>query len=305
MPNKHEELWEVLDALTELGLAYIFGLQKLSQNQKASCLKTSRLERSGPSKKLASDEFYQPAGHNVQAKQCTADFSACAGTIMPNKHEELWAVLDALNPGCLGDYKAFAEFYSKPIRKGQSSTATEYEVQKVCFRPYIITIFTMCSSTLPCVLCVTICLLLLLLLLLQGAERLARLQRALQRVYLRRTKAIIQDQLPKKRDNIVFCQLKPLQYRCRFDHSTVTSLSQFALPYMTITKDMAYKEMNDRSTKGGAAAVLAWLALGFQGIQGISGHEHAGQCNRPALLSSPGRVFILMHGSFLTCCQEF
>jgi SNF2 family DNA or RNA helicase len=57
--------------------------------------------------------------------------AAAAGTIMPNKHEELWAVLDALNPGCLGDYKAFSDFYSKPIRKGQSSTAAEYEVQKV------------------------------------------------------------------------------------------------------------------------------------------------------------------------------
>jgi hypothetical protein len=61
--------------------------------------------------------------------------------------------------------------------------------------------------------------------LLQGAERLARLQRALQRVYLRRTKAIIQDQLPKKRDIIVFCQLKPLQYRCGCVYSSTILLS--------------------------------------------------------------------------------
>lgn len=49
---------------------------------------------------------------------------------------------------------------------------------------------------------------------LQGEERLEQLQKALRKVYLRRTKAIIADQLPTKRDIIVFCRLKPLQYRC-------------------------------------------------------------------------------------------
>lgn len=35
--------------------------------------------------------------------------------------------------------------------------------------------------------------------LVQGAERLSQLQELLQKVYLRRTKAIIADQLPKKK----------------------------------------------------------------------------------------------------------
>lgn len=55
----------------------------------------------------------------------------CTGTIMPNKHEELWGVLNCLAPGCLGDYKGFADYYSKPIRKGQSRTALPHEVKKV------------------------------------------------------------------------------------------------------------------------------------------------------------------------------
>lgn len=54
-----------------------------------------------------------------------------AGTIMQNDWDELYAVLDLLSPGCLGDYGGFVEFYSKPIKRGQSSTASNYEITKV------------------------------------------------------------------------------------------------------------------------------------------------------------------------------
>jgi hypothetical protein len=54
-----------------------------------------------------------------------------AGTIMQNDWDELFAVLDLLCPNCLGEYGGFVEYYSKPIKRGQSSTANSYEVVKV------------------------------------------------------------------------------------------------------------------------------------------------------------------------------
>lgn len=50
---------------------------------------------------------------------------------MQNDWDELFAVLDLLSPGCLGEYGGFVEYYSKPIKRGQSSTAPAYEVVKV------------------------------------------------------------------------------------------------------------------------------------------------------------------------------
>jgi hypothetical protein len=47
----------------------------------------------------------------------------------------------------------------------------------------------------------------------QGEKRLRQLVDVVKGVTLRRTKAIIADQLPRKTDNVVFCQLQPLQYR--------------------------------------------------------------------------------------------
>lgn len=47
----------------------------------------------------------------------------------------------------------------------------------------------------------------------QGEKRRKQLVGVVQQVALRRTKAIIADQLPRKTDNVVFCQLQPLQYR--------------------------------------------------------------------------------------------
>jgi SNF2 family DNA or RNA helicase len=51
---------------------------------------------------------------------------------MQNDWDELYAVLDLLCPHCLGEYSGFVDYYSKPIKRGQSSTASEYEVVKVC-----------------------------------------------------------------------------------------------------------------------------------------------------------------------------
>lgn len=50
---------------------------------------------------------------------------------MQNDWDELYAVLDLLCPYCLGEYGGFVEYYSKPIKRGQSSTASNYEKVKV------------------------------------------------------------------------------------------------------------------------------------------------------------------------------
>lgn len=47
----------------------------------------------------------------------------------------------------------------------------------------------------------------------QAEKRRRQLVDVVKQVTLRRTKAIIADQLPRKTDNVVFCQLQPLQYR--------------------------------------------------------------------------------------------
>lgn len=54
-----------------------------------------------------------------------------SGTIMQNDWDELYAVLDLLCPYCLGEYGGYVEYYSKPIKRGQSSTASNYEKVKV------------------------------------------------------------------------------------------------------------------------------------------------------------------------------
>jgi hypothetical protein len=50
---------------------------------------------------------------------------------MQNDWDELYAVLDLLCPYCLGEYGGYVEYYSKPIKRGQSSTASNYEKVKV------------------------------------------------------------------------------------------------------------------------------------------------------------------------------
>lgn len=53
---------------------------------------------------------------------------------MQNTFDELFAVLDLMSPGCLGTYGAFRAYYSAPIKRGQSSSAREYEIVKVRVR---------------------------------------------------------------------------------------------------------------------------------------------------------------------------
>ncbi|MEW5318408.1 MAG: hypothetical protein WDW38_009633 [Sanguina aurantia] len=100
-----------------------------------------------------------------------------SGTIMQNRHKELWCIVDCLRPGYLGDSRSFMIYYTKPLRLGQQKGAQQSAID------------------------------------LKDA-RLAELIGRLKQVVLRRTKAIIADQMPSKINRVVFVELSWLQTLC-------------------------------------------------------------------------------------------
>lgn len=97
------------------------------------------------------------------------------GTAIQNKYEELWALLDWTNPGHFGPRAEWMQTISKPLAVGQSHEATVAQL-------------SLARKT---------------------AKKLV--QNLLPRYFLRRMKTLIADQLPKKTDRVVFCQLSELQ----------------------------------------------------------------------------------------------
>jgi len=84
-------------------------------------------------------------------------------------------VCNAIPKGCLGEWAAFNEHYSRPIKRGQTKTADRDAVKL-------------------------------------GRKRSAELVQALLPLMLRRTKQEkLAKELPDKVDRIVFCALTPLQ----------------------------------------------------------------------------------------------
>ncbi|KAJ7482264.1 RAD26-like SNF2 family DNA-dependent ATPase [Mycena galericulata] len=108
--------------------------------------------------------------------QCVRRFGL-TGTAIQNSYDELWTILDWTSPGMLGDRRQWRGFVSKPLRIGQSASATEQE-RLQCKKVSDILV----KNLLP-------------------------------RFFLRRTKSIIAHQLPKKSDEVVFCPLTPIQIR--------------------------------------------------------------------------------------------
>jgi DNA excision repair protein ERCC-6-like 2 len=101
---------------------------------------------------------------------------ALSGTPMANDYIELFHLIYLVAPGELGTSKFFQEEFAKKIKHGMRSDATEEQIA-------------------------------------EGADAQESLQDLLRPLMLRRTKAIIAHQMPKKKDNIVFCQLAPLQMK--------------------------------------------------------------------------------------------
>ncbi|RDX43671.1 hypothetical protein OH76DRAFT_1544375 [Lentinus brumalis] len=98
-----------------------------------------------------------------------------SGTVIQNGYDELWTVLNWTNPGAVGTKKQWESYVEKPLRVGQSKSASDEEHVKAALVAKILT-----GQLLP-------------------------------QLFLRRTKDIIQHQLPKKTDQVVFCPLTPMQ----------------------------------------------------------------------------------------------
>ncbi|KAF2196231.1 hypothetical protein GQ43DRAFT_459275 [Delitschia confertaspora ATCC 74209] len=109
------------------------------------------------------------------------------GTAIQNRYEELWTLLNWANPGKYGTAMSWKHDITTPLKVGQSHDATNEQ--------------------------------------LANARMKARelVEDILPNVFLRRMKSLIADQLPKKVDRVVFCQLTDLQaeaYRNLVDSET-------------------------------------------------------------------------------------
>ncbi|XP_064498563.1 DNA excision repair protein ERCC-6-like 2 isoform X4 [Pseudopipra pipra] len=96
------------------------------------------------------------------------------GTILQNNMKELWCVMDWAVPGLLGSRADFKKTFSDPVEHGQRHTATKRELAT-------------------------------------GRKAMVKLARKMSGWFLRRTKALISDQLPKKEDRMVYCSLTEFQ----------------------------------------------------------------------------------------------
>ncbi|XP_060236319.1 DNA excision repair protein ERCC-6-like 2 isoform X3 [Meriones unguiculatus] len=96
------------------------------------------------------------------------------GTILQNNMKELWCVMDWAVPGLLGSRIQFKKQFSDPVEHGQRHTATKRELAT-------------------------------------GRKAMHRLAKKMSGCFLRRTKTLIKDQLPKKEDRMVYCSLTDFQ----------------------------------------------------------------------------------------------
>ena len=97
------------------------------------------------------------------------------GTAIQNKYEELWTLLNWTNPGRLGPITVWRTSVCEPLKLGQSHDASNYQLAR--------------------------------------ARKTAKslVQNLLPNFFVRRTKDLIKDQLPKKTDRVVFCPLTDTQ----------------------------------------------------------------------------------------------
>uniref|UniRef100_A0A3P9JYI6 ERCC excision repair 6 like 2 n=1 Tax=Oryzias latipes TaxID=8090 RepID=A0A3P9JYI6_ORYLA len=112
------------------------------------------------------------------------------GTILQNNLEELWCVMDWAVPGCLGNLGHFKNKFSDPVEQGQRHSATKRALAT-------------------------------------GRKTVKALVKKISPWFLRRTKALIKEQLPKKDDRVVYCSLTDFQqtvYQAVLDTEDVTLL---------------------------------------------------------------------------------
>ncbi|PPQ63446.1 hypothetical protein CVT24_004978 [Panaeolus cyanescens] len=113
------------------------------------------------------------------------------GTTIQNSYKEMWTILHWTNPGAVGSSKQWNGYVSKPLLLGQSARATEEQRATGLIVAQILR------------------------------------DKLLPNFFLRRTKDIIKDQLPKKLDQVVFCPLTETQiaaYKRILQTEAVTNL---------------------------------------------------------------------------------
>ncbi|XP_035514839.1 DNA excision repair protein ERCC-6-like 2 isoform X1 [Morone saxatilis] len=125
------------------------------------------------------DEAHKIKNPNSQITQAMKDLKCkirigLTGTILQNNLEELWCVMDWAIPGCLGSSGHFKNKFSDPIEQGQRHSATKRALAT-------------------------------------GRKTVRALARKISHWFLRRTKTIIKEQLPKKDDRVVYCSLTDFQ----------------------------------------------------------------------------------------------
>nr|XP_017212822.1 DNA excision repair protein ERCC-6-like 2 isoform X2 [Danio rerio] len=143
------------------------------------------------------DEAHKIKNHKSKITQAVKQMRCkvrigLTGTILQNNLEELWCVMNWAVPRCLGSLGAFKNRFSDPIEKGQKHTVTKRALA-------------------------------------EGRKAVQELAKKLSRWFLRRTKSLISDQLPKKDDRVVYCSLTDFQrtvYRAVLDSDDVTLMLQ-------------------------------------------------------------------------------
>lgn len=129
---------------------------------------------------VIADEVHQIKDRKSQNAQAMNNVNALcriglSGTSIQNKYEELWTLLNWCNPGCVGSIASWKRCICVPLKMGQSHDASYSQLAKAR----------------------------------RTAERLK--DNLLPRFFLRRTKALIAHQLPKKSDRVVFCPMTETQ----------------------------------------------------------------------------------------------
>jgi SNF2 family DNA or RNA helicase len=129
---------------------------------------------------VIADECHQIKNKNAEISKAMNKINALCrigltGTAIQNKYEELWNLLNWARPGAYGSAQEWKQMVALPLKMGQAHDASHAQ--------------------------------------LAGARSKAKelVNNILPSVFLRRMKTLIADQLPKKSDRVVFCQLTETQ----------------------------------------------------------------------------------------------
>jgi len=129
---------------------------------------------------VIADECHQVKSKNAEITKAMNKINALCrigltGTAIQNKYEEIWNLLNWARPGAYGSAQEWKQNISLPLKLGQAHDATNAQLADSRSR----------------------------------AQDLV--QNILPSVFLRRMKTLIADQLPKKSDRVIFCQLTETQ----------------------------------------------------------------------------------------------